>query len=496
MHKRAQTPQPASPVRSAVKKLINRLSREFANKPASPNITTDLPESASVNPTNLGTIDKLIQYLTQNKIKADGQQIAYSSAEYASIPEDARKNLAKFDAKLARDAATLKWNDDDFWVDVPALEKYISYLQQKADTMQNVQNNPEGKLLKVQVGKLVDELKNRINPNSVVARKPKGTPEKPAELPPDTPLDSFSDKKLLDPKSPGADTGAVQLFAKNLASRESLNDWLGGGGEWGNPATVVSYDPRGVQKALLYSDDNVDQCAMVHALYQRAVLRFNKARNEDEKRKYTFYVNKMRELGGTFTGPDGKACTIVGGPVAPVAAPGTQAGVVTDAVLQHMVQSLPLDPNDIDFHRIRSFFDFYKQILNTSQSPRRAEVENAMSQTEQYMDVVSRMTKGGDQTFNLSGDPTSFVNMLNGSPIGMYNSLLQNLQFIVERVTAVVGAFYAQYVRRNYGEDTKAIFNEDQRNAVEAQIIGSNSYAMRNKTRLQMLMQGGPKFVR
>jgi hypothetical protein len=485
---------------SIAKKLVNKLTREFSGKPAASNVTSDLPDTESVSPTSLGTIDKLIQYLARNKIKIDGQQIAYSGDEYLQLPDETKKNLGKFSAKLSRDASSLKWNDDDFWINVQALGKYISYLQQKADTMQRVQNNPEGRLLAVQVGKLVDELNGRINPNSGLSRKPKGSPDKPAEMADETVVDSFSDEKLLDAKNPRADAGGGRsLFAKNLRSKESLTDWLLGGGEWGGPAHIVAYDAKGAKKLVPYTEDDVDQCAMVNALYQRATNRLGKARNEEEKKRFSFYVSKVKELGSTFVGADGKACSIgaarAEAPVAGVPGGAIGGGNVTAEKLQQMAQALPLDPNKIDFHRIKYFFDLYKTILATSTSPRKSEIQSSMDQAEQYMVKISSMTKSKDQIFNLNDNPSGFINLLNGPPIGMYNSFIQNLQYVVERTAAVIDSFYAQYVRRNYGENTKVVLSDDERQAVEEQSLGTNSFAMRNKYRLASLLQGAPKFV-
>jgi len=489
---------------SVAKKLVNKLTREFANKSTSANISTDLPESDAVNPTNLGTIDKLIQYLSKNKIKADGQQIAFNANEYQSLSDEVKNTLSKFSAKLSRDSSTLRWNDDDFWINVNALTKYIAYLQEKADTMLRIQNNPEGKLLQVQTNKLVSELNSRINSNSGLTPKAKGSPTTPAELPPETPVDSFSDNKILDPKSPSSDNGPRQLFVKNLASKVSLNEWLEGGAEWGGPATVISYDVHGTPTKLPFTDDKSDDCSMINALYQRAINKVRRAKSTEEEKIANYYLNKIKELSSAFTNPNNKTCTITSNPAnnstpSESPAPGVNLGNNTSAnTIQQMAQALPLDPENIDFHRINYFFELYNNILSSSDSPRKTEIENDINDAKHYMNIVTSMTKDADQVFNLSETPQGISDILDhtkGPVITMYKPFLMNLQYIVSRVAAVISSFYAQYVRKNPGENTRVVLNDYERNMVDAQITGDNSYKMRNIYRLNSLLSGATKFI-
>lgn len=234
-----------------------------------------------------------------------------------------------------------------------------------------VAGEPQGRILEVLVGKLIDSV-NMIKPDSGLSRKPKSTPDKPRELPDETVLDSFG-SKVFDTKNPYADSGALKLLAKDLKSKESLNTWMRGGGMFGPEAQIVSYDANNQKIQTPYTNPQSNLCVVINVLYLRAQRSLQLAKTPEETATYTYFVNKVREIGPTFTDPNGQACNI-GGATAQyglVGQPGTQVGVQgpggarMDQVLEQLVQALPLDTQDIDFHRILAFANLYQPLVST-----------------------------------------------------------------------------------------------------------------------------------
>jgi hypothetical protein len=468
------------------KKLSGRLQRQITNTPEPPNISSTSEIGLSVN--DLQNLGKLMQFLARNGVKLDGTRIAYSGEENDKLPEAEQNKLSPITINLSRDAATRKWNTVDYYANLPLLIKYVSYLQQKANTMK-VAGEPQGRILEVLVGKLIDSV-NMIKPDSGLSRKPKSTPDKPRELPDETVLDSFG-SKVFDTKNPYADSGALKLLAKDLKSKESLNTWMRGGGMFGPEAQIASYDANNQKTQTPYTNPQSNLCVVINVLYLRAQRSLQLAKTPEETAVYTYFVNKVREIGPTFTDPNGQACNI-GGATAQyglVGQPGTQVGVQgpggarMDQVLEQLVQALPLDTQDIDFHRILAFANLYQPLVSTLYA---GEVGNAIVNLGVAMQRATSLTISGQKNFRMTRNIQE-VNSWVKDPKGPNAVAMVNfLQQAIIETGKIIQIFYNEYGRTTYSGDRK-VFNSEQKSLVEGQILGNSSIYYQNLRDLQAL---------
>lgn len=185
-------------------------------------------------------------------------------------------------------------------------------------------------------------------------------------------------------------------------------------------------------------------------------------------------------------------------PPAPPPAPACQndpgATVATPLTVQEarvMVAALPLDPEDIDFHRIANFFNLYRHVVETHHDPRKCEVLRAIEQVTGWMSNAASLTRSGQSTFSMHASPDDVKNWLAPPALLKYMVFLDNIDGVVQFTGNVVNLFYATYVHPN-----PSVFRELEVSQIEAQSRGGNSYAMRNREIIRGLQADGPKIVR
>jgi hypothetical protein len=202
-------------------------------------------------------------------------------------------------------------------------------------------------------------------------------------------------------------------------------------------------------------------------------------------------VNKVREIGSTFTDPNGQACNI-GGATAQyglVGQPGTQVGVQgpggarMDQVLEQLVQALPLDTQDIDFHRILAFANLYQPLVSTLYA---GEVGNAIVNLGVAMQRATSLTISGQKNFRMTRNIQE-VNSWVKDPKGPNAVAMVNfLQQAIIETGKIIQVFYNEYGRTTYSGDRK-VFNSEQKSLVEGQILGNSSIYYQNLRDLQAL---------
>lgn len=503
------------------KKLVNNLSRELTNAPVPLNIVSTNPVGLNVN--DLQNLGKLLQFLSNNQIKLDGNRVAYTEADNNALPEAEQLKLSPITVNMSRDAATRKWNTADYYANLPSLISYVKYLQRKAQSLKE-SGNAEGRVLEVMIGKLIDQI-NSIKPDSGLSRKPKSTPDKPNELPADEELDGFG-SKIFDIKNPYADQGPIQLRSRDLANKEALNNWM----QTTPEAQVVMYDDKGKKTQLLYSNPKSNICLVINILYLRAQRRLQLSKSVEDTRKYTFYVNRIREIGPSFTDPDGKACSITanisnlvsgnksntdqgedtennensgnengnnnsglrsnkgkGDGTGGNGYGGSGSGAITDLELEQLVQALPLDAQDIDFHRILTFFNLYKNFVSGRY---RTEVFASMRDAGVAMQRATAVTANGYQkNFRLTRNVQEFAAYLKAPQGENANACIQFLHQVISETGKVILAFYNEYARAPYSKDrNRTTFDPEQQALVEGQVKGSSSLYYQNLRDLQTLM--------
>jgi hypothetical protein len=365
----------------------------------------------------------LLQFLSQNKLKVNGKQIVYTKDETANIA----------------DPSTLS-QVNDYYVDVQPLSQYVNHLQEKAKADDNA-------LLQTSVGNLIDQI-NAVAPAAGLGKqKEKSTPENPNVLPDTTVVDRFS-KKIFDPKHPMANTGNDHLlFASNLKSAGALNAWLRDAGD----AAVVMYDGE-QPKSVSFFDESANRCIVPQVLYKRALQLYNTG-NEDQRRLYSYYMKKVQEITGQFTGPNNEACTLEY--VAPSAEQGAGAAAgnkpgVSDVQL---IQSLPLRMKDLSFQRIKFFFDQYKKFNRAELSPG---IQTAMNNVLQAMQYASAsLANPGMDLFDLNGS-ASDINQIVKPPTGNVSHYLQFLNYlesILVNTGYVIRSLQSAFGEKDIGKD-------------------------------------------
>ncbi len=480
LKKTAQTPSPLSPS-DVAKKLVNRLSREMSAAPEPLNIASETASSIDLNVNDLQSLGKLLQFMSNNKIRLDGSRIVYSEAEMGSLPEEERNQLSPVTVNLSRDVTSRKWNTADYHTRLPLLIKYVSYLKDKAQSLKKI-GDAQGKILEVMVGKLIDSI-NTIKPDSGLSRHPKSQPDKPNEMPPDTVVDTFG-TKVFDINNPYSDKGAIALTSKDLSTKESLNAWLRQ-----SPEATIMYN----QTASKFTDPETNHCNVINVLYKRAYNLVRTAASPEESKKYNFYLNKITQLGTSFTDPSGKACTVggatklynkhnlVGG------SPGEGEGKtgVSPQTLEQIIQTLPFDIQDIDFTRIKNFFTLYSKIASSNYAQ---SAITSMGMALTAMSTASALTlTGNQQNFRITRNVQELATWL--KPPAGNNALLflHALQQVLVETGKVLGMFYNEYARTLYSGDRVTLTSE-QKSLVEAQHLGGNSIYSQNLRDVQSLM--------
>lgn len=477
--KKAQTPPDANAV---AKKLINRLERLYTGAPEPLNLSAGTGTPTGLNVPDLQSMGKFLQFLTNNQIKLNGARVGYDGKEYNELPDDEKNKLSTVSVNVSRDADTRKWNEEDYWVNLPLLTQYIKYLQEKASAMEK-SGDVQGQILRVMIGKLIDSV-NAIKPDSGLTRnKQKSTPENPNELADDTIIDDFN-TKILDVRNPYADKGTnqVKLFARDLKGREALNAWLQGGE--GGEAKVVMYDSKGLRTEVPFSDEKADSCLAINVLYLRSRRWLQLSKSTDDTKRFSYYAKKIQELGPSFASADGKPC-VVGAAIQPGATPTGKPGeagsatAITPQIIAQIVSTLPFSVRDINLDRIESFFKVVEKVMtNNPQATQRIDmVRRAMD------DLNSKYIR--NRVVPLGQNLRQFANMLSdqNTPGKQVFPAIALLNQIIDGTRDVVEAFYAAYGNQIKGANTSYlayILGQIGRNPDDSSIYSRNSDDLEN----------------
>lgn len=474
------TQQPISP-NEVAKKLINRLSREITGTQESINISSETTTPVDLGVNQLQNLGKLLQFMTTNKISVDGSRVVFTELETDSLSEEEKNKLSPVSVNMSRDATTRKWNTADFYTHLPLLIKYVSYLQNKAQELKR-SGDVQGRILEVMIGKLIDSI-NTIKPDSGLSRFPKSKPDKPNEMPTDTVVDNFG-TKIFDINNPYADKGSLVLTGKDLSSKESLNAWLRQSPE----AQILNG-----QASVKFTDPEANHCHIINVLYKRAYNLARISSSTEETKKYNFYLTKITQLGPTFTDPQGKVCTI-GASATPgnnlnnrynfIGQPGEDAGGISSQIMEQLVQSLPLDTQDIDFNRIRNFFTLYSKVVSRNNIQ---QAMAAMGTCLNAMSTASDLTLNNKQNFRITRNVQELITWLKPPAGNNALTFLYALQQIISETGAVLGMFYNEFARTLYSGDRQT-FNTEQKALVEAQYLGPNSIYSQNLRDIQSLI--------
>lgn len=472
---------------NVAKKLINKLERQYSNVPEPANISSTNP--VGLNVPDLQSLSKFLQFLSNNQIKLSGSRVAYTEKEYQGLSEEEKSKLSPISANINRDTERRTWNESDIFVNLPLLNQYVHYLQEKASGMEK-SGDVQGQILRVMVGKLIDSI-NTIDPNSGLSRnKQKSTPDNPNVLADDAVLDDFNTKSF-DIKNPFADKGSnqIKLYAKDLKSKESLNAWLLG--DDGSEASIITYDSSGQRSVVPFSDEKANPCVIINVLYLRANRWKSLSKSTEDTKKFNYYVTKIQELGPTYSDPSGTACSISGIPAhsqmtalvpgkdGPNSGSGNNApAALTPQVIAKIMGDLPFAIRDISFDRIRSFFSSVQAAVGNASYA--SQITNHINEANQAMNAFTSMTHGGDTVIPLGMNPLQFANLLSNQkePGKQFFPAVSLLIKILDNTRQVVEAFVSAYgniIKEHYPNYIPYILGQIGRNPDDPSIYSRNS---------------------
>jgi hypothetical protein len=181
---------------------------------------------------------------------------------------------------------------------------------------------------------------------------------------------------------------------------------------------------------------------------------------------------------------------VPGKPGAGEDAKGKPAGGKTDAspqLISQVIQSVPLRVGDIDFNRLITFFNLYKQLVA---GDRASSVNKAINDAVTAMDQASKLTVNNMRTFSMSAGPSQVKTWLSPPQgtkylplINWLKTILQNTQYVLQDLKntyadvgsgqPLLGSADRARIMAQIGDGgSESIFdsNWDQLRALEAQV--------------------------
>ena len=405
---------------AAFKQLLDNLESQLypqqkdQNAPAE--VSTESDNPINLTSTALESLGALVAFLSQNKITVDGQRISY-------LQNEDPKNDSYQLYRLEPNAGFLELADrttvtNGYFVNKNLLVKYLTTLQASLAKKPN-------DVLKVQLGSIVNQA------NKLLGAQLGSTYKEPEKTLADTQvLDSFP--QTIDPKNYAADGNAALTFG-DIKTPESLNSWI-----QGHSISVAGKTMK---------DQDFDRCAVIQTIHSKAKWLLSRSVNEELKNRNTIYLKQIEKIGPSITGPDGKACTLVGtsSPRSEVSG-GSGASSATADALDKIIDALPLAPGDIDFSRIKTFFDMYRQMVNPNR-PGAASAIRAMDNViNTAMPNAQKNTANQKDNYQLSVDATTLGTWLSGNKGQTEaNGLISNLRYVVSQTADVISDIKAAY---------------------------------------------------
>lgn len=427
---------------AALQQVLDNLESQLHPQPKDPNaseISTASGQPVSLTSAALESLGALVQWIAQAQITMNGQRIAYTQDQ-----DPKNENYDFYHLEPA--AGYLELADrtkvaNGYFVNPELLVKYIT-------ATQALESKKPNDVLRVQLGKIITQA------NKLLGTKINSTYKEPEkQLADGQVLDSFP--LAIDPKNYGAD-GPAQLTYGDIKSPEAFNAWM-------------------KSKGLTVSGKNIDSpefnaCAVIQTVHNKAKWRLSRSTTADLKSQNAIYVRQVEQVGPSIVGPDGKACAL-SGTTSQTAGAGT-GGEAADGITR-VLSVLPLRTDDIDFTRIKTFFEEYRKIMNQSR-PDTASILNAMTNVENTsMPNATRMTENQMDTFPLAVDGTTLGTWLI-PPKGQReaHSLIDNLRYVVTQTAAVVRHFKNSH--QLTGPQQAAVIGQVGEDAESAGIAGVN----------------------
>lgn len=446
--KQGQT-TPTANVQELAKKLVSNLSRTMESGISE--ITSGVGKIDAI-PSHFTSLSALLKFLADSKIAIDGKRIAYTDVEFASLPDEEKRNLGTITGETMQEVDNRQVGSD-YWVNTSALADYLQHLQARGAKDEASGAVQRGKLLQALASNLLKKVQHP-SIGAEVSAEPK--PIESAPIPDATQVDSFG-LLTFDERNPLADEGVAPGQGKTLSlgdlkSRSALDAWLKE-----NTAWVVVYDAQGKKQALQYGVEGTDPCPIMRVLFLRARDKQNQNASDPAKKRIAdAYLQAVQNVGAQFTGLDGKPCHIslpetVKTEVAPSETKEVQPEAVTkdqQLAVSHAIESLPFEEGRINFARFNTFFE---QVSHLPLPP------DAQSNLQQAREAMATVTKLSGQTiFDLDEPVEQYAHTLKdpetgqptkswGIPLALMIHALLSLVFFTRKI---IEAFWFHYGQR------------------------------------------------
>lgn len=401
-----------------------------------PEITTGSGQKAELTSMSMKNFSDFIQWLGLNGIKVDGKNVVVGQNEAADDPSYLPYEVVDTSMRPSRVAATMKVNRD-------LLVQFLNSLRS-----QLVKNpNP---VMKAQVDGMIRDARERLGANVGKYQAPEAT------LQDNYPLDKVPNDFKSD--NPYAD-GPIVLTYGDIKSPTNFNNWI--------QTNNIGVNGRA------YRHPQYDKCGLINALGLRAKKYVGDATSDKAKTAFDIYASEVSKLQKIFdcSSNDQKE-----------QGQGSDQGAgaaAQAATMQQIVESLPLQNNDLDFGRIRNFINQYKGLITAAvgkaDQPRSAAATAAMAQAEQFMQQATTNTLASQTNFKMDGmnaqDLISWSSPpQGGQPVrarGSARALADYLEYVVRAVVTMISDFYNTHAQE---------LNEkpEWRQLVEQQVGGSH----------------------
>lgn len=478
------TPEMIS-VSEAAKRLLFGLQKDLGD-PAAPVAAAPIgveggapvdPKELTAFPKDLRTLGDFLQWASQKKLTWDNKRIAWAPGE-TSIPDSAWEFTSM---RTNRDDRQIDRKPEEVkaYADKDALISYLTYLRDSDDAKSN-------QVLQFMLSTLIGEANGYLR----IAK------EKPIDLKtPTTPKDAIDPRTIvdvvpavLDPNNPtdGLDNHPFKgnkdelnwLQVSDLKDQNSFMAWLRN-----RKIKIPAKDKNPAKEVGALQIDGGDPCLAVHIIYKRALALKNVAAADDGvvpnySKAVALYMQQVVAFGRMLTSADGKNCDVITpGTQTPGASgdkPGTggPAKKVSPETIGQIINSMPLNPDNINFNEIESFFRLYEGVVSESGTALAAGAIKSINDARAAMNNAKNKTIRGNTVYDMTADVTLYANMLQPPAYQRYLQLMYDLDIVVTATKEVVEYFYTQYGKQ---------MNPDDQSLVQAQFQGNYSYAVRNR---------------
>lgn len=349
----AQTAQPGTPAPADLQNLAQKLVSNLQSQLNQTDKFTATRENADLRTVNLKNLDSLLGFLNLNGIKFNNLKIALRN-EGAQAALSGRKSEGNLELDLLDNSQkqlymTYPYENPQYFVYKDGLIAYLRDLQSKGNS-----------LLKTMADKLIEQANTGLGTNIS-----KDAPKEEKKLDPTTVVDDFSTP--LTSENPNA-RGPIQLTVSDLESFKSKDAFFS------RILAKIPYSKGG----KVVSVDEMDKgslCDFIGIVHDRAA-RYYEMRGEE---RFKAYLDAATEAASMYSCPVNRTQSTPGAQTVSYV---SSNGALTDAGATALSSvQLPLDPEEVDFTRIKNFANKYVQI--TKDQTRVTSVLNAVSKIEQ-----------------------------------------------------------------------------------------------------------------